>query len=400
MRACEPRRSGQLKIREFDVFFEDFGDPDAPPVLLLPSWQIAPSRHWKMQIPFLARSRRVIAFDPPGIGGGERTLDSRAFEVDRVIDYAVGVLDHLGIERADVLGFSLGGGFGLWMAARFPERVSRLGLIAPVQPEWRLAADPTFWEHRESYEGWEKRNAHYWREQYDDWLDFFFRHAASEPHSTRLIEDMVSWARETTPEILALTVVNPDLLPRLSLDDVLERIVCPVLLIHGSGDEIASIQTSEMLVERRPDFNFIVMEGCSHVLHARQPVRTNLEIDKFLGEPRPLRRTWVPARSRKPLRALFISSPIGLGHVQRDLAIARELRRQVPGLEIDWLAQHPVTQVLEQSGERIHPHEPDARQRIETLGGVSDGAPAALLLRLPRNGRDLAGELHGLPRRR
>ena len=54
-------------------------------------------------------------------------------------------------------------------------------------------------------------------------------------------------------------------------------------------------------------------------------------------------------------RALYISSPIGLGHAQRDAAIAAELRELHPDLEIDWLAQHPVTAVLEARGERIHP---------------------------------------------
>ncbi len=52
--------------------------------------------------------------------------------------------------------------------------------------------------------------------------------------------------------------------------------------------------------------------------------------------------------------ALFISSPIGLGHAQRDAAIADELRKIHPDLEIDWLAQHPVTKVLEARGERVH----------------------------------------------
>jgi predicted glycosyltransferase len=54
-------------------------------------------------------------------------------------------------------------------------------------------------------------------------------------------------------------------------------------------------------------------------------------------------------------RALLVSSPIGLGHARRDVAIARELRHLVPELEIDWLAQDPVTRVLESEGERIHP---------------------------------------------
>jgi predicted glycosyltransferase len=64
--------------------------------------------------------------------------------------------------------------------------------------------------------------------------------------------------------------------------------------------------------------------------------------------------TWTRSLAR-PRRALYISSPIGLGHAQRDVAIAAELRKLQPDLEIDWLAQHPVTSVLEAHGERVHP---------------------------------------------
>jgi predicted glycosyltransferase len=65
-------------------------------------------------------------------------------------------------------------------------------------------------------------------------------------------------------------------------------------------------------------------------------------------------RTWVRAQQR-PKRALYLSSPIGLGHARRDLAIARELRLHHPDLQIDWLTQHPVTRVLEDAGESVHP---------------------------------------------
>ena len=64
--------------------------------------------------------------------------------------------------------------------------------------------------------------------------------------------------------------------------------------------------------------------------------------------------TWTHGLARER-RALYISSPIGLGHAQRDVAIADELRKLHPDLEIDWLAQNPVTRVLEGHGERIHP---------------------------------------------
>ena len=65
-------------------------------------------------------------------------------------------------------------------------------------------------------------------------------------------------------------------------------------------------------------------------------------------------RTYTRSLARQR-RALYISSPIGLGHAQRDVSIADELRKLHPDLEIDWLAQHPVTAVLEERGERIHP---------------------------------------------
>jgi predicted glycosyltransferase len=66
-----------------------------------------------------------------------------------------------------------------------------------------------------------------------------------------------------------------------------------------------------------------------------------------------------PRRWTRPLdrrrRVLYLSSPIGLGHARRDLAVADELRKLHPGLQVDWLAQHPVTELLARRGERIHP---------------------------------------------
>jgi predicted glycosyltransferase len=79
-------------------------------------------------------------------------------------------------------------------------------------------------------------------------------------------------------------------------------------------------------------------------------VKINLAIRNAIG-------THVPRRPRsgRRKRALFISSPIGLGHAQRDVAIASELRKMIPDIEIQWLAQHPVTEVLRRHGEHVHP---------------------------------------------
>jgi UDP-N-acetylglucosamine:LPS N-acetylglucosamine transferase len=54
-------------------------------------------------------------------------------------------------------------------------------------------------------------------------------------------------------------------------------------------------------------------------------------------------------------KVLYVSGSLGLGHVTRDIEIARELRRQIPKVEIFWLAAHPATMYLEQSGEKLVP---------------------------------------------
>ena len=103
-----------------------------------------------------------------------------------------------------------------------------------------------------------------------------------------------------------------------------------------------------------PAPQLVVLEGSGH-LPARARPRQGQPAAARLRAPRaPPRDAGRAAESRRK-RALFISSPIGLGHAQRDAAIADELRKLHPDLEIDWLAQHPVTAVLEARGERIHP---------------------------------------------
>jgi predicted glycosyltransferase len=100
----------------------------------------------------------------------------------------------------------------------------------------------------------------------------------------------------------------------------------------------------------------VTITGGGHNPLARIPAKCNALINDFLE-----RRLATPApgrprsASRKAKRALYLSSPIGLGHGRRDIAIARELRKLHPDLQVDWLAQDPVTRLLEANGEYIHP---------------------------------------------
>ncbi|HEX5166104.1 MAG TPA: alpha/beta hydrolase [Thermomicrobiales bacterium] len=289
MRAIEPTSAGQLTIEGFSVGYEAFGDPANPAVLLLPSWQIVHSRAWKMQVPFLARSRRVVTFDPPGNGGGERTTDPAAFEYERIVCQAIGVLDALDIAQAAVLGYGRGCDYGLLLAATAPERVERLMLIGNgvTRAGWQPKPDPGFWDRRPTYEGWQKRNAHYFLEQYDDWLTFFVGELHPEPHSTKATEDMIGWGRETSPEMLVRTVPNGDLLPRLPAAEAIASIRCPVMLLHGGDDRCDPIEASYDLLDARPDWQMVVMEDCGLDVLGRHSVQVNREVEAFLHRASP-----------------------------------------------------------------------------------------------------------------
>jgi predicted glycosyltransferase len=129
-----------------------------------------------------------------------------------------------------------------------------------------------------------------------------------------------------------------------------------MLVVHGDEDAVRSHASGAALAELL-GATLVTLGGGGHAPQARDPVKVNLLLRELAESVAPRhggRRTWTRAL-RRPKRVLYVSSPIGLGHAERDVAIAAELRRLHPDLQIDWLAQHPVTAVLAARGERVHP---------------------------------------------
>ncbi len=354
-RALYPHESGDVERNGVNVYYEVYGSGE-PTVLLLPTWSIIHSRHWKMQIPYLARHCRVVTFDGRGNGRSDRPQEASAYDEREFAADALAVLDATETQRAVIVGFSLGAQRGLLLAAEHAERVDGavfIGAAFPgggdLLPERTVFSD--FDREYDTYEGWAKYNRYHWLRDYRDFVEFFMSKMFTEPHSTKPIEDAVEWALETDGETLIATQEGPGLEPE-EARALCRRVRCPVLVIHGARDAITSVTRGAALAEQTGG-DLVVLEGSGHAPHVRDPVKVNLLLRDFVVPARPAAR-WVRGKSRRK-RALYISSPIGLGHAQRDVAIADELRKLHPDLEIDWLAQHPVTAVLEARGERIHP---------------------------------------------
>src|SRR5215472_4377163 len=362
MRARQPDVEGHVLCAGVNIGYEVFGD-GSPSLLLLPTWTIIHSRLWKMQVPYLAHHYRVITFDRPGNGRSDRPDDPKAYEVATVADQALAVMDATSTDRAVLVSLSQGALEAMRLAADHPDRVLGAVLISPglkLEPGHaeRAAAVERFFEpYPADAKSWERLNAQYWLDHYLDFAEFFFSECFPEPHSTKQREDCVGWAGETSPEVLFADVqaaVGPE--AAVEWAQRVSALPLPVLVIHGGDDRISPLARAESLAGTMAA-DLAILEGAGHIPLARDPVRVNLLIREFVdtrcgASPRPPR--WARAAHRRR-RALFVSSPIGLGHARRDIAIASELRRHHPDLEIDWLAQHPVTRMLDDAGERVHP---------------------------------------------
>ena len=189
---------------------------------------------------------------------------------------------------------------------------------------------------------------------YPDFVEFFFTAFFTEPHSTKQIEDCVGYGLETTGETLIHTVDAPGRptrrTPRRSAELFAAR--CSSCTATATGSCRSSVARPSPNGPGARSSRCPARGTAYPATGAREPpdpgVRGTLRPE--LAATRRWRRPLQPAR-----RALFMSSPIGLGHARRDIAIAAALREQRPEIEIDWLAQSPVTDVVTAHGERVHP---------------------------------------------
>ncbi|HEU4541012.1 MAG TPA: alpha/beta fold hydrolase [Jiangellaceae bacterium] len=379
MRARQPDLTGVVERDGVAIHYEVHGS-SGPTVLLLPAWAIVHSRLWKAQIPYLANRYRVVTFDPRGNGASGRPADPAAYDTRLQVGDALAVLDAVGADQAVLVGNSFGAILAYVFAAMHPDRAAGTVLIGTTlnvdgrddYPLGRMLA--TFNEDRGIDEGWDRYNRHSFHRDFAGFVEFFIGQAFTDPHSTKQVEDGISWGLETTPDVLAATLGSrsgtPPAAMAASIRALAPQIACPVLVIHGDQDAVAPIHLGRAVAELL-DAPIVELAGAGHCPQARYPVQINRLLREFIdrvgaaaagaaaadvartAQTIPSPRPTATRRSSRP-RVLFLSSPIGLGHARRDLAIADELRGLVPEAEIDWLAQDPVTRVLHARGEQIH----------------------------------------------
>jgi pimeloyl-ACP methyl ester carboxylesterase/UDP:flavonoid glycosyltransferase YjiC (YdhE family) len=345
MRAREPDHVGDVDRDGVSIHYEVFGS-GATTIVLMGTFPVVDGRQWKAQVPYLARHFRVITIDARGNGGSGRPIGPDAYSDEVNAADAAAVLDATDTESAFLVALCSGIKWSILVAHNSPGRVRGLVAIAPgVHP---LAPQP---------DPLDPVDAPQWQGDFGGWTEYHTQRLTPEPYSSKLYDDLVEWTAQTDVATLTARTHAP-LRPTEAADalNLSESLGCPVLVIHGTDDHCQPLERGRRFAAATGG-RLLVLEGAGHVPHGRHPVLVNVVIKEFVDMHAPVapqRSTWLFARERKR-RALWVSSPIGLGHVLRDIAIARSLRETVDDLEIHWLAQPPVTAVLEAEGEIVHP---------------------------------------------
>jgi pimeloyl-ACP methyl ester carboxylesterase/UDP:flavonoid glycosyltransferase YjiC (YdhE family) len=360
-RSREPGEHGYATAGDGVRLYWEVHGAGATTIVLLPPNPISHSRIWKAQVHYLARHHRVVLYDGRGNGRSDSPDTTQPWLGRWRADDCLTVMDATVAGAAVLAGIC---GDGVWtsiqVAAAHPDRVLGIVAIAPgvplLSPPHENRAVVRVDEEIEDPQGWEKYNAHYIERDHRGFLEFFFGEMFPEPHSTKQVEDAVAYGLDGPVEVLLMDEAEPVAETKEEVEAICRRVRCPMLVVQGERDNCQPYGRGLALAEL-VGAEHIGLAGTGHIPQARHPVLVNRLIHDFASRfepPAPRRTVWAPA-SLRSRRALMVCSPIGLGHAWRDVAIARELRRLVPGLEVQWLAQPPVTTLLRSCGETIHP---------------------------------------------
>jgi pimeloyl-ACP methyl ester carboxylesterase len=263
-----PVKQGFVKSRGSRIAWKLYGEGKSV-VLFIPTWSLVDSRVVRHQVAFLGTRARVLTYDPRGAGLSDRPNTGYGFEEHS--DDARAVLDENNVERAAVVTASRGINPAVLLAARHPERVERLAVIAPFMQLHPLDPD----EARRDRE----RAAAAWRNDWPGFVRSFMERVFSEPDSRETIDELVQIALEASPEVLIQqeSELEWELAPPL-----LVQVRCPTLVIHGTGDKTTPLEMVRAVAAAIPDARLVLLEGAGHRPDIRDPQQVNRLLSEFL----------------------------------------------------------------------------------------------------------------------
>ena len=247
---------------------------------------------WFKQVPALSERFRAISFDLRNVG--HLDTENGAYSVTNLAAHAAGLLDHLEVERAHVVGTSLGGFVAQELALCRPDLVDRLVLISTSYGD--SGSEPMSMTTLGKMLGWGATDR-------EDAVRRGLEVAVSEDYPASRSEEfdrMVDWRIADSPPLSEYTkqlVAGT----RFDASQSVENIESPTLVLHGSEDLVVPASNAVSLAERLPDAELRVLENAGHLVFVEQAEEINQEILAFLDTGPALT---ADELTRRPLQSL------------------------------------------------------------------------------------------------
>ena len=242
-------RQGEAPVDGVKIHYAIYGQ--GSPVVFLHGG-LANTSYWGNQVPAVAAHHTVILVDSRG--HGRSTRDARPYGYDLMADDVVALLDHLGIPKADVVGWSDGAILGLDLALRHKDHVGKVFAFAantlPSGVKDGVEKNPTFAAYIERA-GHEYAELSATPKEYDAFVEQIGKMWAEQPNWTGA---------------------------------QLEMIDAPVLVVDGDHDEAIKREHTEYIAATVPHAGLLILPNVSHFAFLQDPKLFNYAILHFLGD--------------------------------------------------------------------------------------------------------------------
>lgn len=261
-----PIQTGFAEFGQSKIYYEVAGEGD--PTVILIHGGMLDNTMWDEQFALLAKSHRVVRYDASA--HGRSALPPEAYW-----DHADlrGLMDHLQIEQAALVGLSMGGRVAIDMALEEPARVIGLVAVSPGLGGYRFASEYHVENRKMMIAGWKSGD-------FDTVVEAFQREWTDGPNrrpeevDPRIRERVRLMARATVQSVMEGRSLQPPAIERLAELDV------PMLVVVGELDMPGIHEIADLLVEADPNAELITVPGVAHMVNLEAPE----EFDRVLVE--------------------------------------------------------------------------------------------------------------------
>jgi pimeloyl-ACP methyl ester carboxylesterase len=269
-----------IDIAGVKTYVADAGD--GPPVLLIHGYGDT-ADGWRRVVPGLLRDHRVVALDMPPFGRSEEPPKGKL--LDFYSEFFPTFLDEVELDGATVIAHSLGGAVALRLAIENPERVNRLGLVAPAG----LGNAPPWWWHaltaRALWQGALAIPSPFTTPLVRQGLKSFLslRLFADPNRLGREIRHLVDMhgTRQDLGKLLAAGHACIDSYTGRLLEES-AKLEIPLWMLWGRQDGLVPSMHARAFARAHPDAKVHVLDDCGHYPHIELPQRFNSLLRKWL----------------------------------------------------------------------------------------------------------------------